>query len=315
VAADHLSQAMRALSDNLSAAFRSSALLSHNLTKGETREQSVAELLRPYIPGRFAFSSGEIVNSTGVVSRQQDVILVDALNGVPLLAFGKVGVHPIETVYGCLEIKSRADASEVASAVASLGSVKALQSNEKRQFSTTTRGALGLGVTTNKPFTGIVAYELRGKVGSVAQAFFDANADLDPHDRCDSLVVMDKFVCLYRDGEERIVPPEIGSTRYLAYADELSLLVFYVWFHYRLTSYHAPPLDLLRYIASDSNESPQLEMTIPEATADGGTFADLIEGFRAATEVARADGRAWQEYVRGTSPAQRALIDRLLEDS
>src|SRR4051812_5022271 len=98
---------MRELSANLSTAFRSTALLNHRLTKGEAREAAISRLLRPYIPGRFGLSSGEVINVHGGVSRQQDVIVVDQLNGVPLLSFGDVGVHPIESVSACLEIKSR----------------------------------------------------------------------------------------------------------------------------------------------------------------------------------------------------------------
>ena len=117
---------MQRMSGELRALFRGSTGIEHLLSRGEFREGALAEILRPQIPLRFALSSGEVVNDSGRRSKQQDVLVTDSYVAAPFLSSGRLGVHPVESVYATLQIKSRLDAAEVADAIDNVASVKLL---------------------------------------------------------------------------------------------------------------------------------------------------------------------------------------------
>jgi hypothetical protein len=86
-----LRDAMRALGAGLTAAVQRTAQIEHALTKGEARETALREQLRPHIPKRYGVSSGIVVNLAGEQSRQQDVIVSDAVENPPFIAEGVRG--------------------------------------------------------------------------------------------------------------------------------------------------------------------------------------------------------------------------------
>src|SRR4051812_48937859 len=97
---------MHALSTSLRGSLVRSESIGHALTKGEVREEDVADALRPHLPVRFTMSSGVVVNTRGEESSQQDILVTDSSISPPFLTAGRLGLHPAETVAAALEVKS-----------------------------------------------------------------------------------------------------------------------------------------------------------------------------------------------------------------
>jgi hypothetical protein len=242
-----LTSAMRLLSGDLRNALAATRVIPHNLTAGEVREDIFADALRPYLPGRYEISSGVVVNAAGAFSTQQDLVITDTIETAPVFASGRIGIHPIESVRACIEIKSEPSTTQVQGAVQGLATVRALAPDEPRTFTAAGPEGFGMGETSNKCFTGIVAYGAPGNPETLAAAFHEESLTLPPLNRCDALLVVDHLVCLWIDGHGGIVLPENGvQLGYAALAGD-SLLVFYSWLLHRLADFKAVPLEVLDY--------------------------------------------------------------------
>ena len=66
----------------------------------------VEQFLRPYLPARYAVSSGLIVDLHGTESRQQDLMIYDGLGAPVLLDLDSDKILFPESVYATIEVKS-----------------------------------------------------------------------------------------------------------------------------------------------------------------------------------------------------------------
>jgi hypothetical protein len=255
---------MRRLAAGLRASFLGSEGIDHLLSRGEFRENELAELLRPHVPGRFGRSSGEVTNRTGESSRQQDLLITDAALASPFLSSGRLGVHPIESIYASLEIKTRVDRSGISDAVGNLASLKALQSSEPRAMTSLGSGMLGFGETAQKPFGGIVAFASDVSLDSACRAFLDASRRLPPLDRPNVLFVLDQFTVLWGTDDQKIeLDPQAGQASLQVFeAGEDSILIFYVALSEWLRAYQPPPLDLLAYLNASGVSMGRSELRV-----------------------------------------------------
>jgi predicted DNA-binding transcriptional regulator AlpA len=272
----HLIAAMGRLSDELRSAVVATSAVTHAGTKGTMREDAIRTLLRPYIPRRFEISSGEVVNADGRVSRQQDLIVTDAFGSAPLFAAGQIGIHPVESVFACLEIKSWADSTSVPDAVDCLASVKRLASDAPRPFSQISGASIAFGETTAKPFTGLVALSLKGGSEAVVRSYLKANRIIEPSNRCDAFVVLEKFICLWTTAQDVVEVPELAVQMKQIDAGTRSLLSFYSWLCHRLATYPAPVLALLPYL--NASAQPHQAFRYPLDADDLAQKAVSLEG-------------------------------------
>ena len=84
----------------LQAEFSRSRSIQHQGLKGTARERAiVTEFLRDHLPDKYSVGSGEIVDSTGQVSRQQDIVIYDGHNMPVLQNFGETKVFFAEQVH------------------------------------------------------------------------------------------------------------------------------------------------------------------------------------------------------------------------
>lgn len=79
-----------------------SLLVSHGQTVGNYREYILRELLRKYIPKKFAVATGFIEG----IPNQIDIIIYDSLNYAPTFIEGDLVVVKRESVRGIIEVKS-----------------------------------------------------------------------------------------------------------------------------------------------------------------------------------------------------------------
>lgn len=103
------------------------AVIEHAGVKGGALEESFRTFLRKYLPRSLDVSTGILVDSTGNVSRQLDVIISDASKTPIFYQKGDVRVIPCECAYAAVEVKTKLGPAEVTAATENMRSVKALQ--------------------------------------------------------------------------------------------------------------------------------------------------------------------------------------------
>lgn len=89
-------------------------------------ERLVREFLENHLPGKCGVTSGYVVNSHAEVSRQQDVIIYDKLEGANYSGTNEYSVLPIESVYATIEIKATLSKKTLDDALVNSASVKNL---------------------------------------------------------------------------------------------------------------------------------------------------------------------------------------------
>lgn len=105
---------LRMYAQRLATSYNGAALLEHRVTKGETREGQILDVLKQLLPQRTSVESGVvIVDSQDVESPKFDGVLVDRLYWPRLWEDAHTGVAMIESVIAALEIKSNLNASEI----------------------------------------------------------------------------------------------------------------------------------------------------------------------------------------------------------
>jgi hypothetical protein len=243
-----LDEAIGRLSAGLKQSMRDTGAVGHRLSVGQMREQAVIAALSRHLPGRYTLSSGLVVNAAAEQSHQQDIIISDSLFESPFLTEGQLGVHPVESVFGVVEVKSRATAASIRSAVENVASVKRLFDIAPQTWGAGTKDAEG-----DKMFGGILCLERGASRTALFDAYLDANLRLLPEDRTNVLVVVDEFAAVWSGFRRR--NPGLGIQSSATWAERLhrvegesALLAFYVLLRTRLRGYEPPPLDLRAYV-------------------------------------------------------------------
>ncbi len=98
----HLFKAKQA---EMVACLLSSRQISHAGEMGGATEENWRELLKAYLPGRYAVEGGFIIDVDGRESQQLDLIIFDRQYSPVLFEAGGVRYVPAESVYGVFEIK------------------------------------------------------------------------------------------------------------------------------------------------------------------------------------------------------------------
>lgn len=106
---------------------RARGALPHAGVKGASAEDTFRAFLREYLPRSLDISSGFLVDATGNVSRQLDVIISDAAKTPLFFRGGEHRVIPVECAYAVIEVKSKLDGKELESAFKNMLSVRNLK--------------------------------------------------------------------------------------------------------------------------------------------------------------------------------------------
>ncbi len=83
--------------------------ITHDGVMGEVNELHFADLLRKYLPVRYAVSRGIVIDATGATSDQIDIVIFDRQYTPTLLDQQNHRFIPAEAVYGVLEVKPTID--------------------------------------------------------------------------------------------------------------------------------------------------------------------------------------------------------------
>ena len=124
--ADSLARVMQSLAQLMRAEFSATETVVHRGGKGHAREEIVQSFLTKYLPSHVeATARGQIITSTGEVSSESDILIIDR-STPPFLRMRDFRIVPSECTYGVLEVKSHLTGSELIKDCEKIKRVKSL---------------------------------------------------------------------------------------------------------------------------------------------------------------------------------------------
>lgn len=104
----------------------------HNPTIGVLTEAVLREFLAKYLPKSVAVEEGFIIDKTGFVSKQCDILIYDHLNFAPYYRINDIVVIPAEAVIAVIEVKTTLNKQIFAGIVEYFANIQAIcQTNAK----------------------------------------------------------------------------------------------------------------------------------------------------------------------------------------
>jgi hypothetical protein len=227
--------------------------LQHPGLKGASFENTFRRFLRQYLPKNLDVSTGVLVDAQGnPASRQMDVIISDAAKMPIFYLSGDVRVVPIECVYSIVEIKAHLGSNELNQAFENMLSVRRLQKTAYSPQGEVYFPAIMYGQEWEIWQTNyfLFAFDSIGldPLADALQAKH-AGASLPPHQRIDSVCVLDKGLIVNKPLEEDRIDalPSPGSVLRLA-PSRRALLLFYVLISKYLNQARMPDFRLGAYV-------------------------------------------------------------------
>ncbi len=104
----------------------SNASITHNATMGDVNENHFIDIMRKYLPDRYAVDTGIVIDSNGKTSDQIDVIIYDNQYTPTLLDQQGHRFIPAESVYAVFEVKPHIDKAYIEYAGKKAESVRTL---------------------------------------------------------------------------------------------------------------------------------------------------------------------------------------------
>jgi len=266
VKGEALREKLRIVSRQLRANVESARVLgSHRGEKGMRTELVLIEFLREMLPGRYGVARGEVVDSTGQVARQCDVVIYDALYSPLLLQSDTSSIFPAESVYAVIEVKPVLTRENLRKAVRALHSVKRLDRSATMLDS---EGHHNYGGPLAGPpiFAAIFAMPQKRVKEWLTPTLHEMNSELPDRERVDCICMLDGQLVTHFapvvDGKGEYswwLSPSGGSARLGEYvAKEDTLLMFYMLLLHELNSRALFPPDLLQYLNHADLPGPRI---------------------------------------------------------
>ena len=105
-------------------------LIQHEGVKGARVEGEVRRLLLDFLPKRYEYGSGIVIDSSGSEvdrSRQEDILVVDKFFNPRLFLDEEPTVYPVEVIYCGIEVKTSLDSEGLKEAINNIASLKRLK--------------------------------------------------------------------------------------------------------------------------------------------------------------------------------------------
>ncbi|EHR7861269.1 TPA: hypothetical protein NJ344_004541 [Vibrio parahaemolyticus] len=172
--------------------------LKHPVNRGDAREDYLKEFLKEQglIPFKYGVSdvSSRVVSTTGHHSQELDIVFYDKINGISLLKYKSSEFFPIESVYGCIQVKSCLNNRKtVKDGLQNIASFKKLK---KSGTSTTEFGQYSVQVSASRGFGILFAYKSKLKWGTLISAIKEFMSETPPSSWPNAVVVLDQGVMI-----------------------------------------------------------------------------------------------------------------------
>lgn len=214
--------------------------IQHNGEKGTARENILQEYLKSYIPEKYSFSKGTIVDCKDVQSKQIDIIIHDKFLTPYLVDMNDTKIIPIESVYGVIEVKSTLSKDELRKCVKNIESVRKLQKKTISDYYFPTAGM-------------VFAYDSDASLEAIYKNLNELSEDVDIDKRISCVCVLNKGVILPVDknGLRNVTLFPNENTVYGIFNNtDDALLLFYLILSQILNSITIFPPDMVAYAQS-----------------------------------------------------------------
>lgn len=236
--------------------------IQHNGEKGTARENILEEYLKSYIPEKYSFSKGTIVDCKDVQSRQVDIIIHDKFLTPYLVDMDNTKIVPIESVYGVVEVKSTLTKEELRKCVKNIESVRKLEKKTISDFSFPTAGL-------------VFAYDSDASLETVYKNLNEISADVEVDKRISCVCVLNKGIILpvEKNGMTNVSLLPGDNTIYGIFNNANdALLLFYLILTQILNSITIFPPDMVAY--AQSTDILDTSFSIPaDYLPDDGTIS------------------------------------------
>lgn len=238
------------------------SIIQHNGEKGTARENILEEYLKSYIPEKYSFSKGTIVDCKDVQSRQVDIIIHDKFLTPYLVDMDNTKIVPIESVYGVVEVKSTLTKEELRKCVKNIESVRKLEKKTISDFSFPTAGL-------------VFAYDSDASLETVYKNLNEISADVEVDKRISCVCVLNKGIILpvEKNGMTNVSLLPSDNTIYGIFNNANdALLLFYLILTQILNSITIFPPDMVAY--AQSTDILDTSFSIPaDYLPDDGTIS------------------------------------------
>ena len=170
-----LQQAFERQQEILTAHLKQSESITHDGVMGTVNEDHFIDLLRQYLPRRYAISSAIVIDSNGASSDQIDIVIYDNQYTPTLLDQKNHKYIPIEAVYAIFEVKPTINKNYLEYAGAKAESVRVL---ERTSVPIVHAGGTYPARPLFEIVAGIVATEIEWTNGFLSSAFMSNHAEL-----------------------------------------------------------------------------------------------------------------------------------------
>lgn len=235
--------------------------IQHRGKKGRTRETIVEKFLRHFLPKKYSVGTGEIVSSSGQITKQQDVVIYDEFNAPMFYKNKETVVFPAECIYATIEVKSHLNESELIESIENIISVKTLKrdaylklglnSIQAKQLRAYYRAFFDYEGSFFPIYSCIFAYDSI-KLETLAKylnSYFAKNKT-GTHHRVDSIIVLNKgIIANYDNLKKQYLERSSNSTLQCFFeAPRDSLLFFYEFLWTSLTLSYMHKIDISKYL-------------------------------------------------------------------
>lgn len=214
--------------------------ISHPGAKGDASELEWLTMLQNYLPRRYQASKSFVIDSTGQISDQIDIVIYDRQYSPFLFNKNNIFYVPAESVYAILEVKQNLNKENIEYAGAKAQSVR------KLYRTSATIPHAGGEYSPKKPFNiaaGIVTFK-SGWKPPLDSKFDDVIAKLQKDKRID-------FGCVLKSGAFEIEYPKNAKPKIKKSDSEESLISFFLTLLSLLQKLGTvPALDIQKYAMS-----------------------------------------------------------------
>ncbi|WP_162627242.1 DUF6602 domain-containing protein [Aeromonas media] len=172
--------------------------LKHPVNRGDAREDYLKLFLKEQglIPFKFGVSdvSSRVVSTTGHHSQELDIVFYDKINSISLLKYKSSEFYPIESVYGCIQVKSNLNSQKtIKDGLHNIASFKKLK---KAGTCTTEFGQIAIQTTPSRGFGILFAYKSKLKWDTLVSAIKTFMSENPSTHWPNAVVVLDQGVIL-----------------------------------------------------------------------------------------------------------------------
>lgn len=236
--------------------------------------------LKGYIPEKYCFAKGTIVDYKDIQSKQVDIIIHDKFITPYLIDMNSTKIIPIESVYGVIEVKSTLSKEELRKSIKNIESVRKL---EKKTITGVSFPTAGL----------IFAYDSDSSLEAIYKNLVELSNESKIENRVSCLCVLNKGIIIPVDKngmrQVSLIPNENTVYAICKNSDD-ALLLFYLILTQILNGITVFPPDLVTY--AQSTDMLDTSFLIPAGYIPDDAKLNIMNNMASMSEI-----KSMQNYV------------------